>query len=74
MHVGSRPWHIDRLTPGESIVLEAPKGKLANFMSQVGVDIRRLGHSNATFTMSHILAIDMRDKSVVDIVRITRKD
>lgn len=69
-HVGSRPWALLRLAPGESMFLEASNG-VTRLMQQVATDLHRNG-LQGVMTQTHLLAIQPTTREVVDIVRITR--
>lgn len=67
--IGSRPWKLSQLAPGESLLLEAPPGRVSAFMQQVGVDCRRVG---GDFSQALILGVEPNRRVVLDIVRVTR--
>ena len=67
--IGSRTWALSRLAEGESLLLEAPPGRGAAFMQQIGVDCRRAG---GAFSQALILGVEPNRRLVVDIVRVTR--
>jgi hypothetical protein len=67
--IGSRPWKLSQLAPGESLLLEAPPGRGTAFMQQVGVDCRRAGGG---FSQALILGVDPDRRVVVDIIRVTK--
>lgn len=68
--IGSRPWKLSQLAPGESLLLEAPPGRTQAFMQQIGADIHRT--TDGGFSQALILGVSPSDRSVVDIVRVTR--
>jgi len=57
---------------GESLLLQAPNGRLQSFMAQIRVDIGRVGGDASTFNQSHILGIEPSTRTVLDIVKVTR--
>lgn len=67
--VGSRPWKLLQLEVGESLLLEAPAGRLVPFMGQVQVDASRNG---VKITQSLLYGVDPKSRAVLDIVRVTR--
>ena len=71
-HVGSRPWAIARLQVGESLILEAPPGRRAALMSQIQVDIRRLGLTASNIRQRSIVGVQPDDRSVLDLIRVER--
>lgn len=68
--VGSRPWALSRLEPGESMLLEAPPGRTQAFMQQIAADIHRT--TDGGYSQALILGVSPSDRSVVDIIRVTR--
>lgn len=68
--VGSRPWALSRLGPGESLLLEAPPGRTQAFMQQISADIHRT--TDGGYSQALILGVSPSDRSVVDIIRVTR--
>lgn len=66
--VGSRPWRLSQLAPGESLLFEVP-GALNNLQSQILVDARRVG---IHVTLETLLAVSPKTETVVKIVRCTR--
>ena len=71
--VGSRPWKLAQMMPGDRIFLEAPGGNLQNFMKQIGADISRGGLSGLV-TQTLILGIEPATRNVIDLVMLTRKE
>jgi hypothetical protein len=69
--VGSRPWQITRMQPGERLFLEAPVGRLQRFMQQIAVDISRC-KLNRLVTQTHMLGVIPSTREVVDMVILTR--
>lgn len=67
--VGSRPWALLRLKPGEALLLPAPPGKVVNLMGQVQADATRNG---LRITQAMFLAIQPSTREVLEIVRVTR--
>lgn len=70
---GSRPWLITNLKPGESLFLEAPKGRLQPFMQQVAADIYRVGLATLV-SQSLVLGIEPATREVFELVKLTRKE
>ena len=67
--VGSRRWQFEQLAPGESLLLEAPPGRLTAFMGQVSTDIQRSG---IEATQRRVIGVDPTGPAAFDIVRVTR--
>jgi hypothetical protein len=68
---GSRPWVLLNLGAGESVILEAPSGRLQSFMQQVNTDINRAG-LRGQVRQQHLLAIQPKTRVVYDLVRVER--
>lgn len=70
--IGSRPWRLSRLQPGESALFNAGDNP-TNYMQQVAADISR---SCATGSVSQrlLLAIHPATRDVINVVEVTRKD
>jgi hypothetical protein len=58
------------MQPGDSLYFECPVS-VANTMQQIGTDIYRAGLSELTQT--HLLAVNPKDKTVIDLVQVTRR-
>ncbi len=69
--IGSRVWKIAQLDEGDSLLLEAPAGRLQPFMQQVNVDIMRAGMKGRV-SQSLILGIEPATRQVYEIVRLVR--
>lgn len=69
--IGSRPSQISRLEPGESLFLCAPRGRLAQFMSQIRVDIARAGMSGQV-SQSLVLGVEPSTREVYELVKLSR--
>lgn len=67
--IGSRPWTLTRLEPGESAVFETRAGNGLRLMQQIGVDARRV---SVPVTQVLLLAVEPSARTVTDIVRVTR--
>ena len=70
--VGSRPWNIARLQIGESMILEAKPGRRAALMSQIQVDVQRLGLTAAQIKQSAIVGVHLEGRHVLDLIRVER--
>lgn len=66
--VGSRPWALAQMAPGDSKVLETKAGNGAKLMQQIGVDARR---ANVKIECCLLLAVEPATRTVTDIVRVT---
>ena len=71
--VGSRPYMLTLMRPGERKYLEAPAGRLSPFMQQVTVDIHRAG-LRGKITMAHMLGVCPKARTVTDLVVLTRSE
>lgn len=67
--VGSRPWALSRLQPGEALLVEAKGPKT---MAQVAADISRLGMSGK-FNQSMVVGVELSTDTAMRIIRVTRK-
>ena len=70
--IGSRPWSIARLQVGESMILEAKPGRRAALMSQIQVDIQRLGMSAEQIKQCAIVGVHLESRHVLDLIRVER--
>lgn len=68
--VGSRPWALLNLQPGESLFFQAQNG-VPRLMAQIATDMQRNGLSGA-MTQTVFLAIQPTTREVIEIVRVTR--
>ena len=68
--IGSRVHMLASMQPGDRHFLEAPPGRLQPFMQQVNTDIHRAGKRGAV-TQAHMLGVDPRNRTVVDLVVLT---
>jgi len=68
--VGSRPWQLLRLKPGERIFLEAPPGRSQAFMQQVAADIQR-NNLRGKRSQTLILGVEPATRTIIDIVMVT---
>ena len=71
--IGSRPSMINRLAVGESLFLQAPTGRLGQFMQQVSSDIQRIGLKGKV-SQSLIIGVESATREVYDIVKVTRTE
>jgi hypothetical protein len=69
-HIGSRPWALLRMQPGDSLCLEAPAGRATAFQQQVYADIHRNGLAGSR-RLELLLAIHPSTRRVFEIVRAT---
>jgi hypothetical protein len=67
--IGSRPWKLAQLGPGETLLLEAPKGRLQPFMQQVAADFIRSG-MQGKLEQVFILGIEPSTRIVHEIVMV----
>lgn len=66
--VGSRPWALAQMAPGDSMVLETRAGHGAKLMQQIGTDALRAG---VKIERRLLLAVEPATRTVTDIVRVT---
>lgn len=68
--IGSRPWALLRLQPGERIFLEV-RGSVASTMQQIGTDVQRNG-LGGKITQTLVLGVVPSSRDVIDLVMLTR--
>lgn len=69
--VGSRPYLLANMKPGERAWLEAPTGRAQAFMQQIAADILRSG-TQGLITQALILGIQPSTRKVYELVMLTR--
>lgn len=70
--IGSRPWKLLQLEPGECLLLSAPSGQpLQAFMQNIASDITRNG-LKGQLHQSLILGIEISTRQVYEIVKVSR--
>lgn len=71
--IGSRPWKLMQLEPGEAMLLQAPKDQpLQSFMQNIASDITRNGLKGQV-RQSLILGIEVATREVHEIVKVYRE-
>lgn len=66
-NIGSRPWKLLRMAPGERLLFEAQPGRASALMQQIGADIHRNGLSGKRH-QSIAFAIVPATREVIELV------
>ena len=70
--IGSRPWQLVNLAPGNSLYFEVPEGQsVTKLMQQINTDILR-NDLAGKMKQQHIIGVQPTSRCVIDLVRVTR--